>query len=196
MVEFANRLIARGHDVVFYLPDHEDLYCSWMRCDALVKPLSAGLADELDIVLFNDERQWHLLDQFTQARRRIFYALHYARLYGKAGSWESIRAAVDLQLANSNWTADQICAEIGHRPTVQLGGVNRDIFHPYGGPERYPVPRSGGEGRPWEGTDTVLAAGTALEPSGGGDRRQEPHPQGRRGGGGRAGRLCVGGRAA
>ena len=82
------------------------------------------LADELDIVLFNDERQWHLLDQFTQARRRIFYALHYARLYGKAGSWESIRAAVDLQLANSNWTADQICAEIGHRPTVQLGGVN------------------------------------------------------------------------
>jgi len=165
MVEFANRLIARGHDVVFYLPDHEDLYCPWMRCDALVKPLSAGLADELDIVLFNDERQWHLLDQFTQARRRIFYALHYARLYGKAGSWESIRAAVDLQLANSNWTADQICAEIGHRPTVQLGGVNRDIFHPYGGRKRYPVLCSGGEGRPWKGTDTVLAAGQLLDVS-------------------------------
>ena len=105
------------------------------------------------------------MDQFTQARRRIFYALHYARLYGKAGSWESIRAAVDLQLANSNWTADQICAEIGHRPTVQLGGVNRDIFHPYGGRKRYPVLCSGGEGRPWKGTDTVLAAGQLLDVS-------------------------------
>jgi glycosyltransferase involved in cell wall biosynthesis len=162
MVEFANRLIARGHDVSFYLPDHEELRCSWMRCDARVKPLSVGLQDEIDIVLFNDERQWHLLEHFARARRRIFYALHYARLYGKEGSWESIRTAVDLQLANSNWTADQICAETGHRPIVQLGGVNRDIFRPYGGRKRYPLLCSGGEGRPWKGTETVLAAGQLL----------------------------------
>ena len=91
----------------------------------------------------------------------MFYALHYARLYGKEGSWESIRAAVDLQLANSNWTADQISAETGHRPTVQLGGVDRDTFRPYGGPKRYPVLCPGGEGRPWKGTDTILAGGPA-----------------------------------
>jgi glycosyltransferase involved in cell wall biosynthesis/GT2 family glycosyltransferase len=162
MVEFANRLITRGHDVAFYLPDHQDPRCFWMRCDAQVRPLSSGFHDELDIVLFNDERQWHLLERFVRARRRIFYALHYARLYGKEGSWESIRAAVDLQLANSNWTADQICAEIGYRPRVQLGGVDRDIFRPYGGRKRYPVLCSGGDGRPWKGTDTVLAAGRLL----------------------------------
>jgi GT2 family glycosyltransferase len=162
MVEFANRLVARGHEVVFYLPDHQALRCSWMRCDAPVKPLSAGFEDELDVVLFNDERQWHLLDQFARARRRVFYALHYARLYGKEGSWESMRAAVDLQLANSNWTADQILAETGHRPTVQLGGVDRDIFRPYGGRKRYTVLCSGGDGRPWKGTDTILAAGRLL----------------------------------
>jgi GT2 family glycosyltransferase len=162
MVEFANRLLARGHDVVFYLPDQEDLRCSWMRCDARVKPISIGLQDELDIVLFNDERQWHLLDRFERSRRRIFYALHYARLYGKEGSWESIRAPVDLQLANSNWTADQISSEIGSRPRVQLGGVDRDIFLPYGRRKRYLVLCSGGHGRPWKGTDTILAAGQLL----------------------------------
>jgi GT2 family glycosyltransferase len=162
MLEFANRLLARGHDVVFYLPDHQHLGCSWMRCDADVRSLSAGFDDALDIILFNDERQWHLLDRFGRARRRIFYALHYSRLYEKAGSWESIRAPVDLQLANSNWTADQILAETGRRPTVQLGGVDRDVFRPYGGPKRYQVLCSGGAGRPWKGTDTILAAGQRL----------------------------------
>ncbi len=162
MVEFANRLLARGHDVVFYLPEHQDLRCSWMRCDARLAPLPTGFDDELDIVLFNDERQWHLLDRFGRARRTVFYALHYARLYAKAGSWESIRAPVDLQLANSNWTADQICAETGHRPVVQLGGVDRDVFRPYRGRKRYPVLCPGGDGRPWKGTETILAAGRLL----------------------------------
>jgi glycosyltransferase involved in cell wall biosynthesis/GT2 family glycosyltransferase len=162
MLEFANRLVARGQDVSFYLPDHEELRCSWMRCDAQVKPLSAGIADELDVVLFSDERQWYLVEVFAKARHRVFYALHYAAMYGKAGSWESVRAAVDLQLANSNWTADQIGAETGHRPTVQLGGVDRDVFRPYGGRKRYPVLCTGGDGRPWKGTDTILAAGRML----------------------------------
>jgi GT2 family glycosyltransferase len=162
MLEFANRLVARHHDVTFYLPDQEDLRCAWMRIDARIKPLGAGVNDELDIVLFNDERQWHLLDAFTSARRRVYYALHYAALYGKGGSWDSVRAAVDIQLANSNWTADQICAETGHRPTVQLGGIDRDVFRPYGGRKRYPLLCPGGDGRPWKGTDTILAAGRLL----------------------------------
>jgi GT2 family glycosyltransferase len=162
MVEFANRLVARGHAVTFYLPDHQDLHCDWMRCDATVKPLTEGFDDELDVLLFTHEPQWHLLERFGQARRRVFYALHSGREYSKEGSWESIRAAVDLQLANSNWTADQICAETGHRPTVQLGGVNREVFRPYGGPKRYAVLCTGDDRRPWKGHDTILAAGRLL----------------------------------
>ena len=57
--------------------------------------------------MFNHEPQWHLIDHFTNARNRVFYALHYGRLYDKEGSWESLRAPVDLQLANSTWTAEQ-----------------------------------------------------------------------------------------
>jgi hypothetical protein len=131
MVEFANRLVARGHQVTFYLPERAEMQCSWMRCDAAVKPITAGFGDSLDIVLFNHEPQWHLLDRFERARRRVFYALHDGALYNKEGSWESVHAAVDRQLANSNWTADQIAAANGHRPTVRLGGVNCEVFQPY-----------------------------------------------------------------
>ena len=119
------------------------------------------------------------------------------RLYGKEGSWESVRAPVDLQLANSNWTADQICAETGHRPTVQLGGVNRDVFRPYGGRKRYPVLCPGGDGRPWKGTDTILAAGPAARRPGGALRREgsrpaRPRPRVRRRPGLRGGELVRG----
>ena len=162
MVEFANRLVDRNHQVTFYLPDGVDLRCTWMRCAAQVKPMTAGFADELDVILFNHEPQWHLIDRFERARRRVFYALHYAYLYGKEGSWESLRAPVDLQLANSNWTADQICGETGHRPTVQLGGVNREMFHPYPGRKRFPLLCSGEQLRTWKGTETIIEAGRLL----------------------------------
>ena len=162
MVEFANRLVARGHSVTFYLPDGVDLRCGWMRCDAAVKSMPGGFDDELDVVLFNHEPQWHLLERFERARRRVFYALHYGYAYGKEGSWEAARAPVDLQLANSNWTADQIATETGHRPTIQLGGVNRDVFHPYPGPKRYPLLCSGEQQRAWKGTDTIVDAAHLL----------------------------------
>jgi hypothetical protein len=149
MLEFANRLEARGHHVTFYLPSDQELFCSWMTCRASVKAMPAGFEDPLDVLIFNHEPHWHLLYRFSGARRRVFYALHYGKLYGKEGSWESIRATVDLQLANSNWTADQIAAETGSRPTVVLGGVNRDTFRPYGGPKRFPILCSGDTRREW-----------------------------------------------
>jgi GT2 family glycosyltransferase len=162
MLEFANRLVARGHSVTFYLPDNERLRCDWMPCDAAIKHLSDGFGDPLDIVMFNHEPQWHLLDLFTNARRRVFYALHAGKVYAKEGSWESVRCPVDLQLSNSNWTSDTIAAEIGSRPTVVLGGVNRDTFRPWGGPKRYPVLCTGDTRRAWKGTDTILEAGERL----------------------------------
>ncbi len=158
MLEFANRLVARGHAVTFYLPDHVELRCTWMRCDAAIKPVRHGFDDPLDVVVFTHEPQWHLLDRFRRADRRIFYALHDGSIYGKEGSWESARTPVDLRLANSGWTADRIAAVTGERPVVQLGGVNREVFRPYGGRKRHTVLCVGDVRREWKGTDTVLAA--------------------------------------
>jgi GT2 family glycosyltransferase len=162
MLEFANRLSARGHHVTFYLPEDQERRCTWMPCDAEVRTIRSGVDDELDILLFNHEPQWHLLDLFERADKRIFYALHYGRLYGKEGSWESLRTPVDLQLANSNWTADRIEEETGVRPVVVLGGVNRDTFRQFGGPKRFPLLCAGDRRRLWKGTDTIEQAASLL----------------------------------
>lgn len=161
VVEFANRLVARGHSVTFYLPEGQVLGCEWMRCDAAVKTLDAGYGDDLDVVVFNHEPHWYLLERFERARRRVFYALHFGELYQKEGSWEALWAPVDLQLANSAWTADQIASVTGSRPTVVLGGVNREVFQPWGGPKKYPLLTMGGS-KFWKGTDTVEAAAASL----------------------------------
>lgn len=157
VVELANRLVRSGHDVTFYLPDHERLACTWMECRAQVKRIRHGYQDPLDVLVFNEETQWHLLRLFANARLRVFYALHYAKLYGKAGSWESIRTPVDLRFANSTWTADMVEAETGSRPQVLLGGINPDHFHPVTTVKKYPV-LCVGDPRPWKGTDLIEAA--------------------------------------
>lgn len=169
MLEFANRLVARGHDVSFFLPvdgasgaSGANLRCDWMECGARIRPLHEGFDEALDIVVFNHEPQWHLLERFERADRRIFYALHYGRLYGKEGSWESLRVPVDLILANSRWTAEQIHGEIGTMPVVQLGGVNRTVFRPHTGRAKYDILCSGETQRAWKGTDTILEAGRIL----------------------------------
>lgn len=115
MVEFANRLVGRGHSVWFFVPDGEELGCSWMECVAPVRPLSVGFGADLDVVVFNHEPQWFLLERFGRARRRVFYALHDGGLYGKEGSWEAAFSGVDARLANSGWTADRVQSLTGGR---------------------------------------------------------------------------------
>jgi GT2 family glycosyltransferase len=168
VVEFGNRLVARGHGVTFFVPEGEvGVGCSWMECRGEVAaiPGPGEVVGGLDVVVFNHEPQWFVLDRFVGARR-VFYALHDGSLYGKEGSWEAVWAPVDLQLANSNWTADRLGALSGVRPLVQLGGVNREVFRPWGGPKRYSVLCSGVE-KWWKGTDTIREAcarvGVGLE---------------------------------
>jgi glycosyltransferase involved in cell wall biosynthesis/GT2 family glycosyltransferase len=163
VVEFGNRLADRGHDVTFFVPDDQvAVGCGWMECRpslAAIPAVGASVSD-LDVVVFNHEPQWWLLERFGRAKR-VFYALHDGALYGKEGSWEAMWASVDLQLANSNWTADRLAAHTGVRPLVQLGGVNREVFRPYGGAKRYSVLCSGVE-KWWKGTGTIREACARL----------------------------------
>lgn len=158
ILELSNRLAERGHDVRIYLPDGVPLSCTWMPCRAEIRPVADGLDDILDVLVFNHEPQWYLADAFRRAGSRVFYALHYGRSYAKEGSWESLRADVDLILANSTWTSEQISAEIGYRPPVLLGGVTHEYFHPLPpGEPRYDV-LAVGDSRPWKGTAVIREA--------------------------------------
>jgi hypothetical protein len=40
VVEFGNRLVARGHEVTFFVPDGQALECSWMPCRGRIAPIS------------------------------------------------------------------------------------------------------------------------------------------------------------
>lgn len=161
VVELSNALTDRGHRVTIYVPEWERPACTWLECRAAVRHIPDGFDDPLDMLVFNHEPQWHLLPRFTRARLRAFYALHYARLYGKEGSWESLRAPVDLRLANSTWTAEMIAADTGHRPQVLLGGINPAHFRPVDVPKRYPV-LCVGDDRAWKGTATIQEAARLL----------------------------------
>lgn len=163
VLEFGNRLAARGHSVTYYVPPDEPLSCDWMPVDGNIKHLQDGFDDQLDIIVFNHEPQWYLLDEFHNAERRVFYALHYSKLYEKGGSWESLhRAEVDAVLANSTWTADQIAAETGYPPTVILSGITPEYFHLVpDAVKRYPI-LSVGDRRPWKGQRTIDDAGELL----------------------------------
>ena len=109
MVEFGNRLVGSGFDVVFVLPDEvvasEGASCSWMGCVVPVVPLSVAVSEAWDVVVFNHEPQWVELERFGRARSRVWYALHFGSCYGKEGSWDALRVPVDVQFANSGWTA-------------------------------------------------------------------------------------------
>ena len=65
---------------------------------------------------------------------------------------------VDLRMANSGWTAERLARYTGERPVVQLGGVNRETFHPAAVRRRHPLLCSGERQRAWKGTDTIVEA--------------------------------------
>lgn len=157
VVELGNHLIALGHDVTYYLPPESELSCTWMPCLGTVKEMPDGFDDELDVVVYNHEPQWFLLDFFRNAEARCFYALHFGAVYDKPGSWECLRTPVDLLLANSEWTASKIEEEIGQRPQVLLGGINPVHFHPVPVEKQYQL-LSVGDSREWKGQATIEEA--------------------------------------
>ncbi len=153
MVEFANRLVARGHDVDLLPARRPEMSCTLdARATRASSRCGRASTTPLDVIVFNHEPQWHLLDRFASARRRVFYALHYApplrqggQLGEPAGPGRPPAREQHLD-RRSDRGRDRVTA----RPCV-LGGVNREIFRPAGGPKRYPLLCIGDERRPVEG---------------------------------------------
>ena len=161
VVELGNHLVARGHDVAYYVPPTVEAECSWMPCAGSIHHLQPIVDDPLDFIIYNNEPDWHYLAAFPNATRKVYFALHYAKLYEKEGSWECLQQDVDLLLANSTWTADMIEADIGIRPETFSGGINVDHFHPLQVPKEYAV-LSVGDDRPWKGQDLIEEAAELL----------------------------------
>ena len=157
MLELGNELVRRGHEVTYLLPLAEPLRCEWLECLGRLDRIESGFRQPFDVLVFNEETQWTLVDSFKHIGLTVYYMLGYGVLCDKAGSRESYRYPVDLRLANSNWTADRIAEEIGVRPTVILPGINPKHFRPVAVRKSYDV-LTYGSARPSKGTREVEEA--------------------------------------
>jgi hypothetical protein len=157
VLELGNELVRRGHHITYLLPSTEKRRCDWMECLGRIEHIPAAFMEPFDVLVFNDEPQWSLLERFKEVGLTVYYVLAYGVLYDKPGSRESYRFPVDLRLANSQWTADRIYEETGVRPTVVLGGINRAHFRPVRIRKTYDV-LTYGSLRPMKGTAEVEQA--------------------------------------
>lgn len=74
IVEMANELVRRDdHEVTIYSLDSK---CSWLQCDAEIRPQKQLLKDKHDVLIFNkaDSKQWRLMEQ-AQADKKLFYVI-------------------------------------------------------------------------------------------------------------------------
>ena len=147
----------RGHDVTFYLPDDVEQRCSWMRCDAAVKPITAGFGDELDVVLFNHEPQWHA-PRALRARAAAGVLRPPlrppVRQGGQLGERRGRRSISSSPTATGPPTRSSPRPATGRSSSSAASTATRSSR--IRGRKRYPLLCSGEQLRAWKGTDTIL----------------------------------------
>lgn len=174
ILELANRLGERGHDVTIFHSDGSA--CKWMKCIARVKPSDQIFNEDHDVIIYNDPNTTdYKTVQKAEARLKIFYVLDllydnslltglklklydpwYKRpLYLK----KSLRSPY-LKLANATWVKEWLKKNMKINSVLLLGGVNREMFHPVEVEKNSNEIRilCSGDPRDRKGTKTVLDA--------------------------------------
>jgi glycosyltransferase involved in cell wall biosynthesis len=141
VLEFANRWIDAGEEVRIYHPTGER--CTWMECRAQTLPLDALRADTHDVLIFNNPPDY-ARSRATRARARVFYILElydHDRLlrfdprifWPRKGRMLSLKRTLQLpfvMVANATWIQTWLHEHMHLDVDLQLGGVNRELFHP------------------------------------------------------------------
>jgi glycosyltransferase involved in cell wall biosynthesis len=174
IVEMANRLSDRGHEVTIYHSDGSP--CTWLACRAAILPGRAVLDSTHDVVVYNDpEPEDMYLAMHARSRVTFYYVLHLYRMELLAGFHPTIymgrnkrtrrlRACLrsrHVKLANASWIQRWLRENMRIDSELALGGVNFDLFHPVRVErERGATFRllASGDPRPGKGSDTVREA--------------------------------------
>ena len=174
IVEMANRLTDRGHEVTIYHSDGSP--CTWLECRASIAPGRAVLDSAHDIIVYNDPAPEDMfLAAHARSRATFYYVLHLYRSELLAGFHPAIylgrhkrtrrlRACLrsrHVKLANASWIQRWLHEKMGIESHLMIGGVNFDLFHPVpverasGGPIRL---LASGDPREGKGSETVRDA--------------------------------------
>jgi glycosyltransferase involved in cell wall biosynthesis len=174
IVEMANRLGDRGHDVTIFHSAGSP--CTWLECRARIAPGRAVLDSTHDVVVYNDpEPEDMFLARNARSKVTFYYVLHLYRRELLAGFHPTIymgrnvrtrrlRACLrsrHAKLANASWVQRWLRERMGIESELLIGGVNFDLFHPFSAtraPGAPPRVLASGDPREGKGTDTVRAA--------------------------------------
>ncbi len=173
IIELANRLTKRGHDVTIFHSDGGP--CKWMKCSAGIKSYEEVLKEEHDVIIYNDPNPTdYYLVKKSIAKLKIFYVITlYERTLLKGINPKiylprnnrmlilkrSLRSPY-LKLSNSTWLHCWLKENMNIDSKLLIGGVNTEIFHPVEvekDPGRICILCSG-DPRERKGTRTVVEA--------------------------------------
>ena len=178
IIELANNLTLRGHEVTVYHPEGRP--CEWLECRAEVAETRDAMMRSHDALIYNDpDPASHRVVRRADARLKAFYLL---ALYQKevltgfhpllwimrnsrmAVTGRALRST-ELILVNSTWMHLWVRDVLGIESRLVIGGLNREHFHPLdsdGGGDTssqngFRVLCSG-DPRPHKGTSTIMEA--------------------------------------
>ena len=141
IIELANRLYEKGHDVTIFHSDGSD--CKWMKCKMKIRKYEEVLTGEHDVVLFNDPPDYPIVKR-VKAKLKVYYvlALYNKRLlkgihpaiYLKRNrrvflTRKSLKSPY-LKLSNATWMYHWLKKNLSIESKLLIGGVNREMFHP------------------------------------------------------------------
>ncbi len=175
IIEFANRLTERGHDVTIFHSDGTP--CNWIKCIGKVKSYNEVLSESHDVIIYNDPNpiDYYLVKK-AKAKLKVFYIL---ALYEKdllkginpkvylPFHWNKrmllLKKSLEssyLKLSNSTWIYRWLKENMNIDSKLLIGGINTDIFRPVNVKKNHNEIRvlCSGDPRKRKGTDTVLEA--------------------------------------
>jgi len=172
VIEFSNRFVERGADVTIYHPTGKP--CSWMPSSAGTRKTQDIYRESHDILIFNNPPDYKIARR-ARATLKVFYILAlYERdklkrfdpkiFWPRKGRMLSLKRCLQLpflKVSNATWMQEWLRANLGLNTLLQLGGVNRELFHPVDGARRddgvFRILCSG-DARTHKGTATVREA--------------------------------------
>lgn len=173
IIELANRLTERGHDVIIFHSDGSE--CSWMKCNAKTKSYDEVLKEKHDVIVYNDPNpiDYNLVKK-AKAKLKVFYVLELYEMSLLKGLSPKIYLPRNkrmlflkkslrlpyLKLSNSTWMYYWLKENMNIDSKLLIGGVNTEMFHPVEiekNPNEIRILCSG-DPRERKGTKTVIEA--------------------------------------
>lgn len=143
IIELANRLTERSHDVTIFHSDGSP--CQWMKSGAKIKSYDEVLKEGHDVIIYNDPNPIdYKLVKKAKAKLKVFYVLElydkqllkgvnlkiYLPRNKRMLILKKSLCSPYLKLSNATWEKKWLKENMNIDSKLLFGGVNTEMFHP------------------------------------------------------------------